>query len=153
MIQNKRQYNVTKKQIETLSQGLEAAVQEKTDMDPQLYEAMVAGIRSQIDDLKQRTPRVRRVAECVFVAHEVFRRLRSRADPRPCARGLTQNELAKKLNLKPQQIQKYEATQYKGASLKRILDILVALDLDFEADVLLRNRGAEQMSGPGASEI
>jgi HTH-type transcriptional regulator/antitoxin HigA len=54
------------------------------------------------------------------------------------ARGLTQNELAKKLNLKPQQIQKYEATQYRGASLKRILDVLAALDLDFEADVPLR---------------
>ncbi len=53
MIQNKRQYNVTKKQIETLSQALEAAVQEKTDMDPRLYEAMLAGTRSQIDDLKK----------------------------------------------------------------------------------------------------
>ncbi len=33
---------------------------------------------------------------------------------------------------------KYEATQYQGASLKRILDVLVALDRDFEADIPLR---------------
>jgi HTH-type transcriptional regulator/antitoxin HigA len=138
MIQNKRQYNVTKKQIETLSEGLEAAVQEKTDMDPRLYEAMVAGIRSQIDDLEQEIREFEELQNASLLhikSAEDFARVLIQGR---VARGLTQNELAKKLNLKPQQIQKYEATQYQGASLKRILDILVALDLDFEADIPLK---------------
>ena len=138
MIQNKRQYNVTKKQIETLSQALEAAVQEKTDMDPRLYEAMVAGTRSQIDDLKQELREFEEL-ENASLLHMKFSDDFARVLIHGrVARGLTQNELAKKLNLKPQQIQKYEATQYRGASLKRILDVLAALDLDFEADIPLK---------------
>ncbi len=39
------------------------------------------------------------------------------------ARGLGQEELAKLLNLKKQQIQHYEATEYASASLSRILEI------------------------------
>jgi HTH-type transcriptional regulator/antitoxin HigA len=138
MIQNKRQYNVTKKQIETLSEGLDAAVQEKTDMDQRLYAAMVAGIRSQIDDLQQEVREFEELQNASLLhmkSSEDFARVLIQGR---VARGLTQNELAKKLNLKPQQIQKYEATQYQGASLKRILDVLVALDLDFEADIPLR---------------
>lgn len=39
------------------------------------------------------------------------------------ASGLTQAALAKKLGLKPQQIQRYEATNYAQASLARIQEI------------------------------
>ena len=138
MIQNKRQYNVTKKQIETLSEGLEAAVQEKTDMDPRLYKAMVAGIRSQIDDLEQEVREFEELQNASLLHIKSSEDFGSVLIQGRVVRGLTQNELAKKLNLKPQQIQKYEATRYQGASLKRILDILVALDLDFEADIPLK---------------
>ena len=138
MIQNKRQYNVTKKQIETLSEALKAALRDKEGMDPRLYEAMVAGLRSQIDDLRQE------IREFEELQNASLLHMRSSGDFASVlirgrvARGLTQNELAKKLNLRPQQIQKYEATQYRGASLKRILDILCALDLDFQADIPLK---------------
>jgi HTH-type transcriptional regulator/antitoxin HigA len=137
MIQNKRQHNVTKKQIETLSESLKAAGQE-TDIDPRLYAAMVAGIRSQIDDLQQEVREFEELQNASLLhmkCAEEFARVLIQGR---VARGLTQNELANKLNLKPQQIQKYEATQYQGASLKRILAILGALDLDFEADIPLR---------------
>jgi len=138
MIQNKRQHNVTKKQIKTLVTALKAAAQDKTDMDPRLYAAMVAGIRSQIDELKQEVREFEELQNASLLhmkSCEDFARVLIQGR---VARGLTQNELAKKLNLKPQQIQKYEATQYKGASLGRILDILVALDLDFEAVIPLK---------------
>lgn len=47
------------------------------------------------------------------------------------ARGLGQEDLAKLLHLKKQQIQNYEATDYASASLSRILEIAHALtDLD-----------------------
>ncbi len=137
MIQNKRQYSVTKKQIKTLSSALKASVQEKANMHARLYEAMVAGMRSQIDELKQE------VRDFEELQNASRLHMRSSGDfahvliQGRLARGLTQNELAKKLRLKPQQIQKYESTQYRGASLKRILDVLAALDLDFQADIPL----------------
>ncbi len=54
------------------------------------------------------------------------------------ARRLSQEDLARKLHVKAQQIQKYEATQYRSASLQRILDVFQALDLDMEAVLPLR---------------
>lgn len=43
------------------------------------------------------------------------------------ARGLGQEDLAKLLNLKKQQIQNYESTDYSSASLSRIMQIAQAL--------------------------
>lgn len=43
------------------------------------------------------------------------------------ARGLGQEELARMINLKKQQIQQYEATEYASASLTRILQVAEAL--------------------------
>jgi transcriptional regulator with XRE-family HTH domain/Zn-dependent peptidase ImmA (M78 family)/cytidylate kinase len=45
------------------------------------------------------------------------------------AQGLTQEELAERLNLQPQQIQRYEATDYQSASLSRVADVIRALNL------------------------
>lgn len=41
--------------------------------------------------------------------------------------GLTQKELAERLGIKEQQIQRYEATRYQSASLKRIVEITEAM--------------------------
>ncbi|NQU25598.1 MAG: helix-turn-helix transcriptional regulator [Candidatus Nealsonbacteria bacterium] len=144
MIQNDWQKNVTKTQIATLNEALEAAVHEQGDMDPRLYGAMVAGIRSQIDDLEKEVQEYDAL-ETALVLH-----MESRLDigrvliQGRVARGLTQKELAERLNLKPQQIQKYEATQYEAASLKRVQDILAALELDFEVDIPLRKGDRKQ---------
>jgi DNA-binding XRE family transcriptional regulator len=39
------------------------------------------------------------------------------------ARGFTQAELAARLKMKPQQIQRYEASKYANASLTRVLEV------------------------------
>lgn len=48
------------------------------------------------------------------------------------ASGMSQTQLAILLNLKPQQIQRYEASEYQTASLARLLDIANVLDVHFE---------------------
>ena len=45
------------------------------------------------------------------------------------ARGMTQKQLAESLNLQEQQIQRYEATLYKGAALERIEAVAKVLGL------------------------
>jgi HTH-type transcriptional regulator / antitoxin HigA len=42
---------------------------------------------------------------------------------------LTQEDLAARLGLKPEQIQRYEATDYQTASLARLLEIARVLNL------------------------
>ena len=39
------------------------------------------------------------------------------------ASGMSQTDLAEKLGMKPQQVQRYEATDYMGASLGRLIEI------------------------------
>jgi HTH-type transcriptional regulator/antitoxin HigA len=47
------------------------------------------------------------------------------------AAGLTQTDLGEKLGLKPQQIQRYEATNYMGASLARLVEVSRVLGVKY----------------------
>ena len=54
------------------------------------------------------------------------------------ARGLTQRQLAEKLCLKEQQIQRYESGHYGRAGLKRLVEVADALGLDIRTAARLR---------------
>ncbi len=45
------------------------------------------------------------------------------------AAGMTQEGLAQRLGVKPQQVQRYEATEYESASFARIVKVVHALGL------------------------
>jgi transcriptional regulator with XRE-family HTH domain len=49
---------------------------------------------------------------------------------RAFARGLSQRDLAGKLDLKEQQIQRYESEEYASASLRRLAEVANALNLN-----------------------
>jgi transcriptional regulator with XRE-family HTH domain len=53
------------------------------------------------------------------------------------ARGMTQKNLAERLGMREQQIQRYEATCYAGASMKRIMEIADQLWIAFRGKVTL----------------
>ena len=57
------------------------------------------------------------------------------------ARGLTQRELADRLGLAEQAIQRYEAGDYASASFARLVEIAEALDLTIHYDVRLASAG------------
>lgn len=151
MIQNKRQYNVTKRQIAKLEDALGAAREIQGKMPPELYAAMVAGIESQIEDLRNE------LTEYEALHHAKTLNLHSIAGlpeiliQARIARGYTQEDLAKRLAIKPQQIQRYEKEGYQSVSFKRLVRIAKALDVDFEAPVSLRRDSAAQ-SNAGAGE-
>ncbi|MCP4345041.1 MAG: helix-turn-helix transcriptional regulator [Desulfobacterales bacterium] len=60
------------------------------------------------------------------------------------ARGYTQKELACKVNISPQQIQRYEATGYSNISFKKALKFADALGVKFKGEVSVK-----QGNGPG----
>ncbi len=51
--------------------------------------------------------------------------------------GLTQRQLAERIGLQEQAIQRYEATNYAGVSFARLIEIAEALDLTIHYDVRL----------------
>jgi HTH-type transcriptional regulator/antitoxin HigA len=58
------------------------------------------------------------------------------------ARGWTQRRLAEELGVAEQQVQRYEATEYRSASLARICDIAAALGVEVVETARLRDRSA-----------
>jgi transcriptional regulator with XRE-family HTH domain len=58
---------------------------------------------------------------------------------------MTQKSLAERLGMREQQIQRYEATRYAGASMKRVLEVAAQLGIAIQGKVTLEtppNRAA-----------
>jgi len=137
-IKNDRQYNVTKGQLAKLQNALEVADADRDQMDPRVHRAMVAGIRSHIEELEEQLRVYERLKKGVpTLPIKSFADLPRLLTAARIARGLTQRDLANRLGIKPQQVQKYEKTEYHSASLRRILEVIDVLDLAVDTDVRL----------------
>ena len=135
MIKNERQYQITKVQanrFHTVLRQLENELSNGHDMHPRLVQARKDAVQSQITDLEDQL----REYEYLKTGAFDFEQLRWIADlptlliKARIARGLSQRGLATRLGLKEQQIQRYEATDYSSASLARVEEVAMALDVD-----------------------
>lgn len=140
MIKNERQFRITKAQADRFRntiQSLEAAPQDGK-MHPRLRKAEIDGLRSQLADLDSdiREYEDLRSGRRSITSIQTFEDVPRALVQARIAAGLTQEQLADKLNIKPQQIQRYEATEYKSASLARIADVVRALGVKVNNDIL-----------------
>ena len=142
MIENERQYLVTQKRIREFEASLASlkTTQRPQNVPPQIHQAMTQSTESQLDDLRQEiaeyeTLKSHRLMELELNSLSELPELFIKAR---LARGYTQADLAKKLDIKPQQLQRYESTRYQSISFKRLLEIARALDLDLNETVKLR---------------
>jgi HTH-type transcriptional regulator/antitoxin HigA len=129
MITNQRQYLNTQAQAERFRQAL--AAPDAKGLHPRAAKAMRDGLRSQLDDLETelaeydalRQGRVATLeAESIVGIGPALIKAR-------IVRNLTQKELAERLSLAEQQIQRYEATQYGGVAAERLQQVADALKL------------------------
>jgi transcriptional regulator with XRE-family HTH domain len=138
MIRNERQYRVTLAQRGRLTAQLE--LPSPDDVPAWVSEASRAAVESQILELDNELAEYTALREGtspfageVGELNELPRALiRARI-----AAKLTQRELAERLHLKEQQIQKYEATDYAGASVTRLQEVMTALGVTFRGELLL----------------
>ena len=143
MIKNDRQYNITKAQAEKFAKALQEIPEEKPPQNklyPTLAKAQREALQSQYQELKQELIEYqelksgkRKVLEINSFEHFPLALIQARI-----ARGLTQKELAQKLGLKEQQIQRYEASDYATASLARLNQIIDVLNIKIGSKVDLR---------------
>ena len=129
MIKNERQYRITKAQADGLSRTLEGLSQRAEGVHPLIAKAQEDALRSQIEELQGELRDYEsllsggfRADELQTIAHLPTMLIKARI-----ARGLSQKDLAERLGLKEQQIQRYEATDYASASLTRIREVAGAL--------------------------
>ena len=100
MIQNERQYSVAKAQAQRLTDALGAAKAHLGEIDARVGRAMLAGIESQIAELKsalREYERLRRTASLRIGSSGELPQLLIKAR---IARGCTQKQLAEKLGLR-----------------------------------------------------
>ncbi|TDX04023.1 helix-turn-helix transcriptional regulator [Kribbella sp. VKM Ac-2566] len=143
MIRNERQYRVTLSERDRLLAELaegkvadvpgwilavtrEALTSQVLEMDDEIaeYEALRSGAApaaTQVADLSE-LPRA--LVSARIASH------------------LTQRDLAERLGLREQQIQRYEANDYAGASISRLEEVMQALNVTFRGEVSLPSVGA-----------
>ena len=133
MITNERQYTIVKKRIADLQSEM-AQLDENhrglTGSDLELARIELASTAGNVarfeegvaeyEQLRSSPVRVENIAGLPTAL------IRGRI-----AKGWNQRQLAELLGLKAQQIQRYEATEYASASMKRVMDIASILDLDW----------------------
>lgn len=141
MIKNEREYRITKAQSIRFEQALLELEESGTaaQLDPRLRKAQIDSLRSQLEDLRDDLAEyesVRSGEQSVISLDSLDELPRALIQARIAA-GLSQRELAERLGLKEQQVQRYEATDYAGASLERLSEVIRALGLHIREDVFL----------------
>ncbi len=138
MIKNERQYKITKAQAEKFAAAL-AAAPSRTGADPLLAEIEQKALRSQMEELNQQLEEYEQLqsGNRGVICVDSFDQLSDALVKARIATGLSQKELAERLGLKEQQVQRYEATDYRSASLARLQEIIKALGVKVRKEVFL----------------
>ena len=141
MIKNERQYRITRAQAERFSQALlnlEDQGPEPTGVHPLLHKAREDALKSQLVDLEAELHEYEALREGQFEFEQLktITELPVALIKARIARGMSQRDLADRLGLKEQQIQRYEASEYGSASLTRIRHVISALGVDVDEALL-----------------
>ena len=133
MITNERQYRISLTALRRFEKGLAALERSGPDADihPRIHQAMIESAQSERDELRAELERYDdlrsgRVAERTL--HSLRDLPIALIEARIAAR-LTQRELAARLHVPEQQVQRWEANSYSGVALERLQEIADALGL------------------------
>lgn len=144
MIKNERQYRITRAQAEKFERAVrqlnsvESSAQ-GAGIHPALQKAQREAMESQLEDLRRQIHdyEALRSGRRQIVASGSFEELPRMLIQARIASGLTQKDLAERLGLKEQQIQRYEATDYASANLGRVQSVIRELGVTVREEVTL----------------
>jgi len=143
MIQNERQYRITKAKLKEF----EAVVAELKGLDPpktlneQLcYQAHIDSRESFIEEFQEEIAEYENLknGNIKSLNLDSFEQLPEALIKARIVRGLTQEQLAEKLNVKPQQVQRDESNGYASASFSKILGIQKALNIEVKGEIIFK---------------
>lgn len=124
MIYSDKQYGVSSAQLAKL-QGALTTAKARTSDQAWLKQAEIDGLKSQIADIEAELAEydLLKSGQVSFSKAYALEELPRVLVQARIASGMSQTDLAEKLGMKPQQVQRYEATDYMGASLGRLSEI------------------------------
>jgi transcriptional regulator with XRE-family HTH domain len=142
MIKNERQYKITKSQAENFRKSIvevQANLSNANKGEALRWNLQESALRSQWDDLEAELREYENLQQQHHKSMEItsLEELPSALIKARIAAGLTQRQLADKLGIKEQQIQRYEATEYFGANLNRIQEIIGALGIKLKKQLFI----------------
>jgi HTH-type transcriptional regulator / antitoxin HigA len=157
MITNERQYKITKSEADKFRVALRNFGEielVRQGVDPIIVAAQRSSLEQQLKDLesqileyeKLRSGRVKRLFPA-SIADIGQKLIEARI-----AQGLSQRTLAERLDMKEQQIQRYEQERYSTANLARIAEVAEALQLDLVAFFESRNETVLDKVAPNLKE-
>jgi HTH-type transcriptional regulator / antitoxin HigA len=123
MIHNEKQFKITKGNLERFQNSLQQ-LSAKNDSSLK-NQTRIKAVQSEIEDLEAQLLEYQNLRHSgnINVPLATLETLAEELIKARIAKGLTQAALAKQLGMKSQMIQRYETTNYAGASLARVLEV------------------------------
>jgi HTH-type transcriptional regulator / antitoxin HipB len=138
MIQNERQYRITQTKLKEFERDLAAI----NPLDPNLHPRQIVGWTNSynltIRQLKQEIAEYEQLKSgkiSTFILGSISDLPTTLIKAR-ISTGMTQKELADKIGIQEQQIQRYEASHYSSASFDRLKSIAHALKIEITQAVM-----------------
>lgn len=131
MISNEKQYNISRKRIEMVKARINE-IQKDTRQDPLAIEMSLASMKNHLSEVQEEVVQYERLKKRkkVTIKERPLSQLPQLITEFKIASGLTQKELSKKLGMKEQQLQRYEANRFKGISFDNLLQLISAMDIE-----------------------
>jgi HTH-type transcriptional regulator / antitoxin HipB len=137
MIQNERQYKITRSKLRELLLDL-ATLDLPADLHPRQVLARKNSLGILIGELEQEIAEYDRLksGQITQFPIESFQDLPTVMIKARIAAGITQKELAEKIGVQEQQIQRYEANNYRAVGFDRLQEVMSALDITIGKTVM-----------------
>ncbi len=150
MIKNERQYRITRAQAGQFRHALEQFAEQSVESDhlhPLLRKAQEDALRSQLLDLEAQINEYEALRSGQQTAFEIesLEELPRALIQARIAAGLTQRQLAERIGVKEQQIQRYEDTDYAATSFARLVELARALGLQVRQPISFETGTSTQL--------
>ena len=140
MIQNEHQYKVTQNKLKDLEQASVELFAIKNTLNPRQFSSRKKGLQLKIDSLTKEIEEYNSLKQKTSIKLSSIQDLPIALIKARIALGMTQKELAEKMGVKEQQVQRDEANQYSSAGFHRIAEVARVLNLKIqETNLLLKS--------------
>jgi DNA-binding Xre family transcriptional regulator len=143
VITNEREYRITKAELTRFEESQIAydARELSPNVDSRMHQVMHDALGSEIEALRRQIDHYEQLRDGRITGREItsLRELPTALIEARIAARLTQRQLAERVGVAEQQIQRWEANDYSGVNLDRLQSIADALDVQMRETITYRS--------------